>query len=134
MRSIYKENLELNETGIAIKNNLKRQIEPIVLEYVQSGVNPNELSQLLNDISCEVKKDGIDFLVNYFKEKKFNTDKLLIKNIETSEEKYATYVGMGKQNRRLWKYEEQWEPKVPHSVLDENGHLYWWLHIDMNIE
>ncbi len=132
MKKLFQSDSNLTVEGEAIRKT--EIIEPYFLDKVKVGVDPNDLLQLSTNLLYDLKAISMEFLNSYFSDKKFNTDKLKIRNFTTSEEKYATYVGMGKQNKRLWKYEEGWQPLLPHSVSDENGHKFWWLHIDINCE
>ena len=134
MKTIFTIDLDLNETGEQIREEFKNALEPIFLEKVQSGIDPKDLNEVILTLGYEFREAGMQFLKTYFKDRRYNTDKLLIRHIATRETKYAIYQGMGKQNRRMWKYEDQWEPMVPHSILDENGNKSWWIHIDLASE
>lgn len=134
MKKLFQSDSNLNSEGEEIRKEIKDILEPYFLDKVKVGVDPNDLLQLSTQLLFDLKNSGMEFLNSYFSEKKYNTDKLKIKCIETNEEKYATYLGMGKQNKRLWKYEAGWEPTLPYSIADENGHQFWWLHIDINCE
>lgn len=134
MKKLYTPECELNDNGTTIKNHLIRAIDPIFSSYSHMGYCPNDLSNILIEISNQLKYNSVDFLKNYFNDKKYNTDRLYIKNNTTTELKLASYAGMVKNNVRIWKYENDYTPIMPFEVIEENGHKFWRLIIDINSE
>lgn len=131
MKTILNNNLELNEVGLELNNKIKKYLKPLFTQYVMSGYNPIELEYLLSNLIKSLNKDNINYITEYYNNKKYNTDHLDIINSETSEIKKASFHSYGKSGYRYWIYEEGWEPNFPYGIREFEGNKLWYLLIDI---